>query len=217
MRKLTVLIVDDHSVVRTGIKHILEEEEDLQIVGEAKDGWEAIQVVPQLNPDVILMDITMPGLGGLEATRRIRSFMPQVKILFLTMHESQEYFFQALQAGGLGYIPKSALDTELLAAIRTVGQGQSYLHPSVATVLVSEYLEQVKGGETPDPYYQLTEREREILHLIAQGHTNREIADLLYISVNTVHNHRANLMEKLGLHDRLELLKYAIRRGLVTS
>ncbi|MBI2846772.1 MAG: response regulator transcription factor [Chloroflexi bacterium] len=215
MSEIKVLLADDHAVVRSGLRMLLEAEGDIEVVGEARDGLEAIRKAEQLTPDVILMDISMPGLSGLEAARRIKKERPQINILFLTMHQSEEYFFQALQAGGSGYVPKSALDTEVIAAVRTVSRGLSYLHPSVSQMLVADYVERAKAGEKLDPYESLTDREKEILHLIAAGHSNKEIAEKLSISINTVHNHRANLMEKLGLHNRMELLKYAIRKGLV--
>ncbi|MBI2862451.1 MAG: response regulator transcription factor [Chloroflexi bacterium] len=216
MPKIRVLVVDDHSVVRSGLRWLINSEPDLQVVGEATDGLEAVQKAQELQPDIVLMDITMPGLTGLEATRRIKKTNPDVAVLTLTMHESEEHFFQALQAGALGYIPKSAPDTEVLAAIRSAARGQSYLSPAMATLLVSDYIDRARTGEVLDPYERLTDREREILHLIASGFTTREIADRLTLSVNTVHNHRASLMEKLGLHSKVELMKYAVRKGLIS-
>jgi two-component system response regulator NreC len=217
MSKIRVLLVDDHAVVRTGLKLVLESEGDIEVIGEARDGFEAIEKARELAPDVVLMDITMPRLNGLEAARQIRKESPQIAVLFLTMHQSEEYFFQALKVGGAGYIPKSAQDTEVLLAVRSVKAGHTYLHPSVAQMLVSDYLERVRGGGAMDPYESLTDREKEVLHLIAAGYTNREIAERLHLSVNTVHNHRTSIMEKLGLHNRMELLKYAIRKGLVSE
>ncbi len=217
MVKIKVLLADDHAVVRKGIRLMLESEGDMEVVGEAEDGFEAMAMTEQLKPDVVLMDITMPKLNGLEAARQLKKSNDRVGVLFLTMHQGEEYFFQALKVGGSGYIPKSAQDTEVLAAIRTVAEGKPYLHPSVAHMLVSDYLERARTGTPEDPYERLTDREKEILHLVASGHTNRQIADKLHLSINTVHNHRSSLMEKLGLHDRIELLKYAIRKGLVTE
>jgi len=211
-----VLLAEDHSVVRTGLRLIIDHEEDMAVVGEAEDGLQAIQKAHEVRPDVIVMDMTMPGLGGLEATRQIKRDLPDTHILFLTIHDNEEYFFQAVQAGADGYVTKSSPAWEVLTAIRTVHQGDYYLNPSVAKMLVGDYLERVKQGGKRDPYDALSDREREILHLIATGHSNREIADVLNISEHTVHNHRARLMEKLGVHDRLELLKYAIRRGIIS-
>ena len=213
---IRVLIAEDHSVVRTGLRLIISSEEDMTVVGEAEDGLQAIQKAHELRPDVIVMDMTMPGLGGLEAARQMKRDLPDTRILFLTIHDSEEYFFQAVQAGADGYVTKASPAWEVLTAIRTVHQGDCYLNPGVAKMLMGEYLERVKQGGKRDPYDALSDREREILHLIATGHSNREIAGLLSISEHTVHNHRARLMEKLGVHDRLELLKYAIRRGIIS-
>jgi two-component system response regulator NreC len=213
---IRVLLAEDHSVVRTGLRLIIGNEEDMTVVGEAEDGLQAIQKAHELRPDIIVMDMTMPGLGGLEATRQIKRDLPDIHILFLTIHDNEEYFFQAVQAGADGYVTKSSPAWEVLTAIRTVHQGDCYLNPSVTKMLVGDYLERVKQGGKRDPYESLSAREREILHLIATGRSNREIAEVLNISEHTVHNHRARLMEKLGVHDRIELLKYAIRRGIIS-
>ncbi|HKZ51086.1 MAG TPA: response regulator transcription factor [Dehalococcoidia bacterium] len=213
--EIRIVLAEDHAVVRSALRLLLDAEADMTVVGEAENGLEAVARASHLQPDVILMDIAMPGLGGIEAARQVVRHCPQVNVLILTMYDDPEHFFRSLEAGALGYVPKSASEQELLRAVRTVARGQSYLYPSLATALVSDYLELVRQGERSDPYERLTERERETLSLIAAGFSNREIADRLCISVHTVHNHRARLMEKLGLHDRLELLKYAIRRGLV--
>jgi len=214
-QQIRIILAEDHAVVRSALRLLLEAEPDMAVVGEAENGLEAVERATQLQPDVVIMDIAMPVLGGLEATRQVVRHCPRVGVLILTMYDDPEHFFRGLEAGALGYIPKSASEQELLQAIRTVARGQSYLYPTLATALVSDYLERVRQGEKSDPYERLTEREREILSLIAAGLSNREIADRLCISVHTVHNHRARLMEKLGLHDRLSLLKYAIRKGLI--
>jgi two-component system response regulator NreC len=213
---IRILLVEDHSVVRTGLRLIIGNEEDMTVIGEAEDGLQAIQKAQELRPEVIVMDMTMPGLGGLEATRQIKRDLPDIHILFLTIHDNEEYFFQAVQAGAEGYVTKSSPAWEVLTAIRTVHQGDCYLNPTVTKMLVGDYLERVKRGGKRDPHEALSDREREILHLIAIGHSNREIGEVLNISEHTVHNHRARLMEKLGVHDRLELLKYAIRRGIIS-
>lgn len=213
---ITVLLVEDHAVVRAGLKMLLNAEPDIEVVGEAEEGSQAVQRARELQPALVLLDISLKGVNGLEAARQINKCCPQTRILMLTMHQNEEYFFQALQAGALGYIPKSAPDTEVLAAIRTVAAGQSYLHPSVAGFLISDYLERVRTGEHTGTYETLTDREREILQLVASGYSNREIAEHLHISAHTVHNHRIRLMEKLGIHDRMELLKYALRHGLIS-
>ncbi len=215
MDTIRLLLVDDHHVVRAGLRLLIEAEEDMEVVGEARDGLEAIDMAKSLSPNVALMDITMPRLGGLGAARRISKESPGVGILFLTMQQGDDFFFNALKAGASGYLPKSARDSEMLEAVRAVASGQTYLHPSLARSLVSDYLERGRGGELLDPYERLTDREKEILYFIAAGNTNREIAEALHVSVNTVHNHRTSLMDKLGLHNRMELLKYAIRKGLI--
>lgn len=212
---ISLLLAEDHAVVRSGLKMLLAAEEDMQVVGEASTGREAVQLAREKQPDVVVMDISMPELNGLEAARQLQRECPGVRVLMLTMHDSEEYFFQALEAGALGYVPKSAAEAEVLAAIRSVYRGQAYLHPTVARLLVGDYLERVKNGEEREGFAALTEREREILRLVAEGYTNREIADMLCLSVHTVHNHRARLMEKLGAHDRLELLKLAVRKGIL--
>jgi len=214
--RIRVLLVEDHLVVRAGLRLIIESQPDMEVVGEAKDGVEAAGKVQELSPHVITMDISLPGLSGLEATRRIKNLHPDVHVLFLTMHDNEEYFFQAIQAGADGYVTKSSPEWDVLTAIRSVHQGQCYLNPNVAKMLVGDYLERVKRGEEEALHDGLTDREREILHLIAVGHSNREIAEILTISEHTVHNHRARLMEKLGVHNRLELLKHAIRRGIIS-
>jgi len=213
MSKIKVLVVDDHAMFRQGIRALLERCEDVEIVGEATEGMEAIEKVLQLAPQVVLMDIAMPVMGGLEATRRIQKESPNTKVLVLTQYEDSEYILSLLRAGAKGYISKTAIASELISAIRTVHQGESYLYPSATTTLIEEYLTRV-GGEKNE-YERLTDREREILQLVAEGRTNREIADRLFISIKTVLRHRTNVMEKLGFHNRTELIKYAISKGLI--
>lgn len=213
---IRIMIVDDHQVVRAGMRMMLDSQPDLEIVGECSNGEEAIQQVETLNPDVIVMDVTMPEMNGIEATRIIKQKMPQVAVLAMTIHEGSDYFFQMLQAGASGYVPKRVASTDLIQAIRVVAGGQVYLEPSVATALVGDYLDRVKDGSEQDSYDGLTAREREVLTLIAQDRNNQEIANLLSISVKTVERHRENIMNKLELHSRTELVKYAIRKGLIT-
>lgn len=215
--KIGVLLADDHHMVRSGLKLIIDSQPDMKVVGEAANGLEAIQMVEEIRPDVVVMDISMPNLGGLEATRRIRRQQDGPQVLMLTMHDNEQFFFQAIQAGASGYITKGAPEWELLTAIRSVDQGNCYLNSGVAKLLVNDYLERVRRGERRQPDDILTDREREILNLVAAGHSNREIAQILNISEHTVHNHRARLMEKLGVHNRLELLKYALRQGIITA
>jgi len=214
--KIRVLLADDHAVVRAGLKLIIDAQADMSVTGEAKDGLDAIRKFQELKPDVVVMDISMPSLGGLEAIRRIKRDDRDAQVLILTMHDSEQFFFQAIQAGANGYVTKAAPEWELLTAIREVHHGNCYLNASVTKLLLSDYLERVKQGDRKTPHDFLTDREREILHLVAAGHSNREIAQILSISEHTVHNHRAHLMEKLGVHNRLELLKYAMREGIIS-
>jgi DNA-binding NarL/FixJ family response regulator len=211
---MKVLVVDDHEVVRQGIKMVLETDPELEVVGEAASGEDAIERVRELRPNVVVMDIGMPGLSGFEATRRIRQSNPDVQVLALTVHDSEAYVFQMLQAGATGYIVKRAPAVEVIQAVKRAYRGEAVLHPSVAKLLIRDYLSRVEKGEETS-YDTLSDREREILKLIAEGKTNREMADLLYLSVKTVQAHRANLMRKLGMHDRTELVKYAIRKGII--
>ncbi len=212
---IRVLLVDDHALMRTGLRMMLETQEDLEIVGECETGREAIQRAQELHPDIILMDIALPDILGIEATRAIKKLLPKTSVLALTMHESEEYFFEMLNAGASGYLPKKAAPTELLNAIRIVCAGGDYLYPSLAKTLVSDYLKRADSGDEKEAYDGLTEREREVLKLIADGLSNQEVADRLVISVKTVERHRANILAKLNLHSRTELVKYAIRKGLI--
>jgi len=213
VNKIRILVVDDHAIMRDGIRALLGLHDDIEIVGEASEGKEAIEKARELVPDVVVMDITMPGMDGLEATRRIRKKTPAVKVLVLTQHDNKEYILSAIKAGAGGYVPKRALGVELVSAIRTLHKGDSFLYPSAATALIEDYLRQA-GGE--EPYNRLGSREREILKLIADGHTNREIAAMLFITVKTVLGYRTKIMKKLDIHNRTELIKYAIRKGLVS-
>jgi len=213
MGKVRILIVDDHAIMRDGIRALLSLDEDLEIVGEASEGREAIEKARELSPDVVVMDIAMPGMDGLEATRRIVKKNPQIKVLVLTQHDNKEYILSTIKSGAAGYVPKRALGSELVSAIRAVHRGDSFLYPSAAAALIEDYRKQ---SEEVEPYDQLTPREREILKLIAEGYTSREIADMLFISLKTAQGHRAKIMEKLDLHNRTELIKFAMRKGLVS-
>lgn len=215
MTKISLILADDHAVVRSGLRMLLEAQPDIEIVAEAESGVEAIEQVRAHRPTVILMDIQMPEITGIEATKEIRKFAPETAILALTMHEDDQYFFEMLQAGASGYVPKRAAPDELLRAIRTVARGEVFLYPSLATRLVKDYLEQADSGDEPAGYDELTPREREVLILIAEGLSNAEIAEQLVISVKTVDRHRENIMHKLNLHSRIDLVKYAIRTGLI--
>lgn len=194
---------------------LLESQADMEIVGECENGRDAVRRALELKPDVILMDVTLPDIPGYEAARAIKKELPRVVILTLTMHESDEYFFEMLNAGASGYVPKKAAPTELVDAIRVVYGGGVYLYPSLAKSLVKDYLTRAETGEDKAAFDGLTERERQVLKLIADGLGNQEVADALIISVKTVERHRANILAKLGLHSRTELVKYAIRKGLI--
>lgn len=211
---MKVLVVDDHEIVRQGIKMVLETDPELEVVGEAASGDEAIEKVRELGPNVVVMDIGMPGLSGFEATRRIRDSHPDVQVLALTVHDSEAYVFQMLQAGATGYVVKRAPAAEVIQAVKRAFCGEAVLHPSVAKLLIRDYLSRVERGEESS-YDTLSDREREILKLIAEGRTNKEIAEMLFLSIKTIQAHRANLMRKLGMHDRTELVKYAIRKGII--
>lgn len=215
MPKIRVLLADDHAIVREGVRMILNAQPDMEVVGEASDGVGALRLAQTLKPDLALMDIGMPGMNGLEATRALKEAQPLIQVLILTMLEDEDYFFRILAAGASGYVLKGAGSDELLSAIRAVSQGGVYLFPTMAKKLVGDYLKgQASSAAAADP---LTAREREVLKLIAAGKMNREIAELMVISVNTVQTHRLHLMEKLNLHNRTELIKYAIRRGLIDA
>ncbi|WP_420631535.1 response regulator [Candidatus Leptofilum sp.] len=215
MSKIKLVLADDHAVVRSGLRMLLDAQPDMEIVGEAESGAEALAQVQTLLPDVILMDIQMPGMNGIEATRQIKEVGGNTAVLALTMHEDDQYFFEMLQAGASGYLPKRAAPDELVRAIRTVSRGEVFLYPSLATRLVQSYLGGNSGSDGVTLVSDLTPREQEVLILIAEGLTNPEIAEKLVISVKTVDRHRENIMRKLSLHSRIELVKYAIRHGLI--
>jgi DNA-binding NarL/FixJ family response regulator len=210
-----VVIADDHAVVRQGLQALLAAQPDIRVIGEAEDGAEAVRLAAELRPAVVVMDISMPVMNGLEATRAIKQAAPAVHVLILTMHENEEYFFQLLQAGASGYLLKRAAASDLLAAVRTVAQGEVFLYPSLAKKLLADYLGRAKIGDGPDLDALLTPREREVLALIAEGLSNREIAERLVISLSTVQTHYSHILEKLDLRNRAELIKYALRHGLI--
>jgi len=215
VKKVKLMLVDDHKIVRQGIKKLLEEEPDLQVAGEAANGREAVKKATELKPDVILMDITLSNLNGLEATKQIKKVLPDVKVIMLTMHKNEEYVLQSFQAGASGYILKEGAVEELVSAIRSIHQDKSFLSPTISKTLIDAYLRKMETGKTETPFDLLTDREREVLQLIAEGYTNREVAKSLFISVKTVEAHRAHIMQKLNIHDIAKLVKYAIQKGLV--
>ena len=213
--KTKLLLVDDHAVVRSGLRMLLEGEQDVEIVGEAGTASEAINAISSLKPDVILMDIGLPDMSGIDAAREVKRLWPNIAVVALTIHEDQEYFFNMLQAGASGYVPKRAAPEELLTAIRVAASGGVYLYPSLAKLLVKDFLlnEEPNGGV--ESRNNLTPREQEVLTLLADGDSNNTIAEKLSISPKTVARHRENIMRKLNLHSRTELVKYAIRKGII--
>src|SRR3972149_1700208 len=214
--RIRVLIADDHPLLRDGVRRILQDEEDIEVVGEASDGEETVARALELSPDVVLMDISMPGIGGLEATRQVRARNPSVQVLGLTVHENSAYFFSMLEAGAAGYLlKKDATSAELLEAVRAVHREGVYLHPTVARWLIRDRMSR-GGGERESPLPSLTPRETEVLKLLAEGCSTREIAHQLHLSPTTVQTHRTNIMQKLNLHSRVELVKYALSRGLIS-
>ncbi len=227
--QLRILLADDHDILRQGLKLLLEAQPDLRVVGEARTGRSAVEQAAVLQPDIVVLDISMPDMDGLEACQHIRKQHPDVQILILTMHESEEYFLQALRMGATGYLVKKAAPAELCAAVRTIAQGGAFLYPGLAKALIRAYLmpkskaqsvapaqpENIKNTSLSQVFSVLTPRELEVLKLVAEGHTNQEIADLLVLSIKTVQAHRANVMDKLGLHDITHLVRFALRYGLI--
>jgi two-component system response regulator NreC len=216
MKKIRVLVVDDHTIVRDGICALLGLAGDIEVVGEASNGKESIEMVRKRAPDVVLMDIAMPIMGGLEATLRIHKEFPNVKVLALTQYDDREYVFPVIEAGAYGYISKSAASSELTTGIRSVYRGDSFLSPSVTKFLVEVYRQGGTLKRSSDPYDELTVREREVLKLLAEGYTIQEIANMLSISPKTAEGHKTSLMAKLDIHNRAELVKYALRKGIIT-
>ncbi|MHB9856138.1 response regulator [Streptomyces krungchingensis] len=211
---IRILLADDHALVRRGVRLILDQEPDLEVVAEAGDGAEAVGLARTHDVDLAVLDIAMPRMTGLQAARELAALKPDLRILMLTMHDNEQYFFQALKAGASGYVLKSVADRDLVAACRAAMRDEPFLYPGAVTALIRNYLDRARHGEeTPEQI--LTPREEEVLKLVAEGHSSKEIAELLFISVKTVQRHRANLLQKLRLRDRLELTRYAIRAGLI--
>jgi DNA-binding NarL/FixJ family response regulator len=209
-----VLLADDHAMLRDGIRMVLEAQQGIRVVGEAEDGRQALEMVEELEPDVVVMDIAMPNLNGAEATRQIKRRFPRVQVVILTMHENQHYLAQIVQAGAIGCVLKRSAGTELVTAVKAAARGESYFSPSLATMMLDSYkMRLYEEGE--DDLSLLTEREREVLQLAAEGKTNQEIAEQLFVSIKTVQTHRMHLMKKLSAHDRTELVHHAIRLGVI--
>ncbi len=215
MTKIRILLADDHTVIRLGLKLLLERQADFQVVGEAEDGRKAMQLAESLQPDVIVMDVAMPNLNGIEATRQITTAQPKVAVVVLSMHSDESYVMRALKAGAKGYLLKDSAEADLIQAIRTVVTGKSYFSAAVSKMLLEDYVQNLRQRGIEDSYDLLTPREREVLQLAAEGKSNKESAALLNLSAYTVETHRTNLMQKLGLHSVPELILYAVRKGII--
>jgi len=213
---IRIVLADDHAVIRSGLRSLLQQQEGFQVVGEAGDGRVAVEVVEKTRPNVIVMDLTMPGLNGIEAARQITSRNLGAAIVVLTMHSDEGYVLRALKAGVRGYLLKESLDSDLMQAIHSVHQGKAFFSPAVSRVLVEDYMRQLQDREIEDSFDLLTPREKEILQMVAEGRSNKEVANVLNLSVYTVETHRSNVMEKLNLHSVPELILYAVRKGVIT-
>ncbi|HEY8779688.1 MAG TPA: response regulator transcription factor [Solirubrobacterales bacterium] len=209
---MRVLIADDHGIVRSGLRLLLERQPDIEVIAEAADGAEAREIAVRERPDLAILDVRMPKLTGLQVTRELKKQAPEVSVLILSMHDDERYLFEALKAGASGYVLKTQADTDLMEAIRAVERGEPFLTPAAQQALIKDVLERGRQGEDEE---ELTPREEEIVKLVAEAHTTRQIAEILHLSEKTVENHRANAMRKLGMRDRVELVRYAIRRGLI--
>jgi two-component system, NarL family, response regulator NreC len=215
MRKIRIMLADDHKLMRSGLRVLLEQQTDLAVVGEASDGREAVAMVASQKPDVLVMDIGMPSLNGIEAAAQITQSHPEISIVMLSMHSDESYVLRALKAGAKGYLLKDSAEADLIRAVHSVAEGKSFFSPAVSRVLLDDYVRKLKRSGTDDPYDLLTSREREVLQLVAEGKSNKDIAQLLNLSVYTVETHRSNIMEKLNLHGVPELILYAVRKGII--
>jgi DNA-binding NarL/FixJ family response regulator len=214
---LRILLADDHTIVRHGLRKILEEDRVWQVVGEAGDGREAVRLALELQPDVAILDIGMPLLNGIEAARQIVRRLPDTKVLILSMHSDEAYIIQALEAGAKGYLLKDTADADLLGAVAAVTRGKSFFSPAVARVMLDDYVRRLRDRGIVDRYDTLSEREREIFQLIAEGKTNKEIAEILGVSPSTIETHRGHIMEKLDVHSAVEMVLYAVRKGIIST
>lgn len=216
MRKIRIMLADDHKLMRSGLRVLLEQQADLSVVGEASDGREAVVLAEALKPDVLVMDIGMPNLNGIEAAAQIAGAHPKTAIVMLSMHSDESYVLRALKAGARGYLLKDSAEADLLRAVHAVAEGKSFFSPAVSKVLLDDYVRKLKRSGTEDPYDLLTPREREVLQLVAEGKSNKDVAQLLNLSVYTVETHRSNIMEKLNLRGVPELILYAVRKGIIS-
>ena len=216
MRKIRIVLADDHKLMRSGLRVLLEQQPDLTVMGEASDGREAVALVASQRPDVLVMDIGMPSLNGIEAAAQITQSNPEAAIVMLSMHSDESYVLRALKAGAKGYLLKDSAEADLIRAVRAVAEGKSFFSPAVSRVLLDDYVRKLNRSGTEDPYELLTPREREVLQLVAEGKSNKEVAQLLNLSVYTVETHRSNIMEKLNLHGVPELILYAVRKGIIS-
>lgn len=216
MKMARVVIVDDHPFLRTGLRHVLEEYPEFRVVGEAADGREGVQLVEREKPDVAILDIGMPNLNGIEAARQIHDSCPGVSIIMLSVHSDESYVLRSLKAGARAYLLKQSAEADLISAVKAATQGKSFFSPAVSQMLLEDYMRQLRDRQEEDTYQLLTAREREILQMIAEGKSNKDIANLLHLSPYTVETHRANMMEKLNLHNVPELILYAVRKGIIS-
>ena len=212
---IRVLVADDQDLIRTGLRMILDAQPDLEVVAEAADGHEAVEIALKEDIDLAILDVSMPRMTGIQAAAELHKRKPEIRVLMLSMHDSEQFLFEALKAGASGYVLKSGADTDIVDACRAAMRGDSFLYPSAVTTLVRDYVE--RGGRGEEQFDVLTPRELEVLKLIAEAHTSKEIAELLFISIKTVERHRQNILDKLGMRDRVELTRYAIRRGLIQA
>jgi two-component system, NarL family, response regulator NreC len=214
--RLRLALADDHTIMRSGLRLLLERESDFSIVGEAGDGREVIEIVEAQSPDIVIMDVAMPNLNGIEAARRITSSHPRTAIIILSMHSDESYVLRALNAGARGYLLKDSAESDLISAVRAVSEGKAFFSPAISKLLVEDYVRQLRQRGVEDSYELLTPRERELLQLVAEGKTTKEAATVLNLSPHTVDTHRANLMRKLNLNSLPELILYAVRKGVIT-
>jgi two-component system response regulator NreC len=215
MGQIRILLADDHTIIRSGLRLLLEQQSDFSVVAEASDGLEAVELVNQHHPQVAILDIGMPRLNGIEATREIVAEAPQVQVVILSMHADEGYVLRALKAGARAYILKNAAEADLIRAVRSVAEGKSFFSPAISKLLLEDYVRQIREKEVEDSYDLLTPRERQILQLIAEGRSNKEVANILELSPYTVETHRGNILQKLNLHGVPELILYAVRKGII--